>query len=533
MKTPTDIYLILAGTEAQQFPLPPKAAAHINRELIGSYLDRILISFHSNASSGKARGAVALFNASANKRPSYQEDLAEHIGVQVNAQMVAEESPTEQKWTERERHTYSGINFGELRRDYVQNEMCATIVETAFHDNREDVDFLLDPEARIQMAEATLRGIFHWYADIVNSNAAEEMPPSRPLAVAATVKEGKIQVKWKLGPVGKYDGSPAVRVRIARSANGYGFDGGELEDAEAGNATIDPITTSGVTFIRVTALNGAGESFPSQTIAVGLSKGSKSADNPKSLHIAANTILDRSTDVPYDLGKQVGGPYKNSAETVRVRAVYAMTEPSGVAEALALNDLGQAFDGADSAAYEAGLVDRNVYKRVFFTTEQQNPRKPIFSEALENQVRSLLNRNGKIYISGSGYVANLTNNGSKHKTFLNNILGITGEETGKTKATIQSMDDRFFPTSGTLDLQANNRFWGQGREVQPSSLKLRKGRSLGLIKYVRGVNETGIAAALTRPSYSEGEIISLGFPMSLIKDRDTRKHLMQAILKQL
>src|SRR5690606_32508840 len=52
---------------------PPKAAAHINRETFGSYLDRVLISFHSNAATGRARGTVALFNASPHRRPSYQE----------------------------------------------------------------------------------------------------------------------------------------------------------------------------------------------------------------------------------------------------------------------------------------------------------------------------------------------------------------------------------------------------------------------------------------------------------------------------
>src|SRR5690606_5505218 len=122
---------------------PPKAAAHINRETFGSYLDRVLISFHSNAATGRARGTVALFNASPHRRPSYQESLAEIIGQELNDQMRHEREPAGEKWSDRVRNTYSGINFGELRRDYIQNEMNATIVETAFHDNPEDVTFLL------------------------------------------------------------------------------------------------------------------------------------------------------------------------------------------------------------------------------------------------------------------------------------------------------------------------------------------------------------------------------------------------------
>src|SRR5690606_33101048 len=127
------------------------------------------------------------------------ESFAEILGHEVNRQMTAETPPAEEKWSPRERNTYSGINFGELRRDYLRNEMVATIVETAFHDNAADVDFLLNPTSRMQMAQATLRGLLRWYAEIAFPNSSFTLPPFRPVAVSATVDNGRILVKWKTG----------------------------------------------------------------------------------------------------------------------------------------------------------------------------------------------------------------------------------------------------------------------------------------------------------------------------------------------
>src|SRR5699024_181769 len=126
----------------------------------------------------------------------------------------------------------------------------------------------------------------------------------------------------------------------------YGFDG-RIAPAHSDDAlTLDPLTTSGVTFLRVPPSNGAGASLPSQTIAVcpQPTTGSKSAASPRTLLLAVNTVLDSTTNIPYPLGTQPGGgPYRTTAETQRVRAVYAQLEPSGLGEALALAAAGVGF----------------------------------------------------------------------------------------------------------------------------------------------------------------------------------------------
>lgn len=506
---------------------PPKAAAYANRENLGSFLDRILISFHSNAATGKARGAVALFNAKTEQRPTYQESLAEYIGDEINTQMHTDGAKVGEVWQERERNTYSGINFGELRRDYIQNEMCATIVETAFHDNPADAAFLLSPLARYQFAQATFRGILRWYADVAYPNSAFELPPARPAAIMAIgTKEGQLQVKISRGAVGAYEGGEPRTMRVYRSVNGFGFDGGQTFDlTKEDTISVDPLTSKGVTFVRVTLANAAGESFPSQTVAVGLQP-DKSAST---LLIAQANPLDRSSNPPYFLGAQPGGPYSDSAWTERVRFYYSLTQPTGYAEALALAAAGEAFDGVGTNAAEADQPEWKKYRRVFLAAETQSTEQPFLNTKVMTNLRALLARNGKLCLLGTGLPKNLFDRSGRQKEFLSEVMNIVSAGTVPSSSLVTSADNRFLPTTTTIALGNSARFWAEEEKVQAATLEGRNERTLPLLKYNNGKP----AALLARPFYSEGEVITVGFPLSLVPNSDDRTLLMQAFLKQM
>lgn len=508
---------------------PPKAAAHINRELVDSYLDRVLISFHSNASTGKARGALSLYNASVQQRPSYQESLAELTGAEVNAQMLHDKPPAGEAWMDRLRNTYSGINFGELRRDYIQNEMAATIVETAFHDNAEDVTFLLDPVSRIRMAEATLRGVFRWRAGIVNPTSVASMPPARPAGVFARVAGGKVQVTWVPSEVGHFEGGASVRMRVFRSANGYGFDGGVDFAAADATAALDLLSTSGVTFLRVCAVNEAGQSLPSQTVAVSAG-GNGAVKAANTLLVSANTVLDRSTNVPYALGTQPGGgPYRESAVTERVRALYAMTEPAGAGEALALAAAGVAFDGADTVGWQRQAAEAKLpYKRLFIAAEQQNPAAPLLPAPALEQLRQLLSAGGSVFLSGTGVVDNLLTHQGKGR-FVADALGIKAVSSQEPGAAMQSASASLLPTTAPLSLRTNTRPWAGSAAAEPAGFTLASGRGTGLLLYA-GAGPGEFAAIRTPVSGGKGQVTVLGFPLSLLQTDAMRRELMAGLL---
>lgn len=512
---------------------PPKAAAYSNREAEGSFLDRLLISFHSNASSGKARGAVALYNASAGQRPTYQESLAEFIGKEINVQLRADANHTGQEWIARDRHTYNGINFGELRRDYLQNEMSATIVETAFHDNREDVSFLLDPVSRLKMAEATLRGILKWYGVLQRPNNAYSLPPSRPESLAAAhTKGGKIAVKLKAGQPGDNGNGAPIKVRVYRSTNGYGFDGG-TEFAYSPDTTyqVDPLTTSGATFFRATFSNASGESLPSQTVAVGVFTADSKIVPPTALLVPLTTILDSTANSAYFLGKQPGGPYQDTAWTERVRTIYAIQEPAGAAEAIALASQGVSFDGAESAAIAEGHASPTAYRQLFIAGETQQSTKALISSRLIADVRNVLQKGGKVCVTGCGVAENLSKQDNRSKNFLANVLGVQQHTAGKPGLDLTSADDRFLPVTSSTRLAESACYWKPAQVVAPVLLTGKKGQSLPLLTY--GGKDAAVTAIITRPFFSTGEIITLGFPLSLVKQEEQRSELMAAVIKQM
>lgn len=247
---------------------PPKAVAYMNRETEGNYFDRVLISFHSNASTGRSRAAVGLFNASSQQRPDHQVLLARLTARQLNEDLGTSSPVPGHTWGKRTRHTYNGINFGELRRDYLQNEVCATIVETAFHDNPEDVVFLLHPQGRYAMARSTLRGLLKWFDALESPRHVGGMPPSRPENVRAVPAGSNttVEISWNPGPADRIAGDPAVDYRVLLSPNGRAFDGGVLTGGET-KLTLAAAETTQSLFARVIAMNAGGESLFSATVA--------------------------------------------------------------------------------------------------------------------------------------------------------------------------------------------------------------------------------------------------------------------------
>src|SRR5690606_16815524 len=104
----------------------PRYASHMNRETEGGFFDRLFLSFHSNAAGG--RGVVGLYNAHAVMRPDYQIELAKLTADELNAQLTSAGLTFSKPWFVRKVRTDGHINFGEIRRDYLHNEMSGTIV---------------------------------------------------------------------------------------------------------------------------------------------------------------------------------------------------------------------------------------------------------------------------------------------------------------------------------------------------------------------------------------------------------------------
>src|SRR5687767_15015350 len=135
---PASIYDGGGTDDSDNVGTPPRMAAHMNREQSGSRYDRVLISFHSNAGGGAARGTLALHNLNhPGTFTTNQFELAKWLGQEVNDDLYAQSVGWEHRWHDRGTAvtlSRSDIAFGEINNVSIDDEFDATIVEVGFHD---------------------------------------------------------------------------------------------------------------------------------------------------------------------------------------------------------------------------------------------------------------------------------------------------------------------------------------------------------------------------------------------------------------
>ena len=176
----------------------PRYAAFMNREADGRLQDRVFVSFHSNAGGkGKARGTLGLFNGNNDPKTATPNQLllAKSLAKEVNDDMVAQNGTMEHDWFDRgDKVTLDrdDIEFGEINNLYINNEFDATIVEVAFHDNKEDAELMRTPQVRDAVARATYKGLIKYFRAVDgNKTPATVLPPPVTDVHAESKEAGK------------------------------------------------------------------------------------------------------------------------------------------------------------------------------------------------------------------------------------------------------------------------------------------------------------------------------------------------------
>lgn len=154
----------------------PRYAAFMNQQREGALKDRVFVSFHSNASNGKARGTLGLYNGNNNPRTATPNQflLAHTLARQVNDEMVSLSDQFKHDWYDRGDNVTldrTDIEFGEINNLYIHDEFDATIVEVAFHDNQLDAELMRDPKVRDAVARATYHGIVKYFRTLEEDGA--------------------------------------------------------------------------------------------------------------------------------------------------------------------------------------------------------------------------------------------------------------------------------------------------------------------------------------------------------------------------
>ena len=350
----------------------------------------VFISHHSNAFNGVIRGTETYVygpNAPDGTYQPTQTTLAlgsDKLAKAVHNELIADvRAAYEPGWADRK---VKSAYFGELNTAN-QDEMPAMLIETAFHDQPEDVDALKDAGFRRLVARAIYKGIVKYFA-------AEEGQPARllpepPRAVLARgTGPGQVTVSWRAPASGGELGDPATSYRVHQSAGGYAFDEGRDSGGKT-SLVLSGLTPGRVLYLQVTAVNEGGESLPSPTLAVGVSAGGKV---PLLLVTAADRI---------DASMNLQLTYPNLGTPDRLPLDHINNESYLVQHGAALAPSGVPFDACVHGAVDQAAVSLADYRMVLWQGGRGVAGKLALTQASRQALQAAATSGVSLVLSGS------------------------------------------------------------------------------------------------------------------------------------
>jgi len=162
-------------------------------------------------------------------------------------------------------------NFGELRLlwdDDATVRMPGALIEIAYHDHPDDTDALKEPRFNQLAARAFYQGIVKYFEQRDSVDLALLPEPPTHLAVQ-NAGGGQVCVSWRSSPTDTVGlvGDPATGYRVYTSTDGLGWSNGVSVTATTAY-TLTGLAEGQLLFVRVSATNDGGESFPTETLAV-------------------------------------------------------------------------------------------------------------------------------------------------------------------------------------------------------------------------------------------------------------------------
>lgn len=489
----------------------PRYAVYMNQQGEGLPSDRLLISNHTNAGGG--RGVTVLHNTASGGATPNQLLLAQTLGTEINADMVAQSSLFEHAWNNRGSNiTYqAAFNYGELNNNYINGEFDATIIESAFHDSQLDAELLRDPKVRDAIGRASYQGIVKFFRAIDGNATPLTMLPGKVTQVRAeTVADGNVKVTWTAPAANAYNGDAPTGYRIYGSANGYGFDGGAYV---AGGATttftmtgLDP--DAGPYFFKVVAVNAGGESVDSEVVAAAPQVSAK-----KVLIVNGFDRLDRTLN---PIQTAAGGPI----DRVRPRQSNSYDYAVQVAAAIRASAPDLQVDATSNEFIISGAVNLADYAAVFWILGEESTANKTFDATEQTKVSAYLAAGGKLFLSGSevGFDLEASGNGA---SFYNNVL--KADYVADDAATYNASGVAGSIFSGLSVIYDNGtQFYNVDFPDRISPL----GGATAALNYGSG----GTAAIQHADAGTGSQLVMLAFPFETIASAATRNAVMERVI---
>jgi len=449
--------------------------------------DAIYLSWHSNAGGGTGTSTYTYEGSSG----------AAVAGSHTFGQLVQDELVSsirvlwDSSWSDRGHRTAA---FSEVS-PYHNPEMPAALVELAFHDHAEDTALLKEPEFRRDAARAMTRGIVRYFAD--RDGVSASFLPEPPGALTVLHEGGELMARWQPGVSGDPFGDAATGYRVYLSADGRSWDNGaDVSDT----AWSVPSEEGETVFVRVSAVNAGGESFP--TAVLGARR--MPAGVPPVLIVDGFDRLDRALlpweDVP------VLGNLRRMTHLSRLNPYDGAARHGRV-----LADTDWFFDTADDN--QLNEVDLGAYRTIVWVGGEESTLDESLDDAQQALLWSYWEGGGTLVVSGSEILWDLDYLGSDgDRDFASSVLGagMASDDAGVTSAIGLDLLDGL-----VLDFD----------EAAGSPYP---------VEYpdVLSTDRTVIAEyAAGQPAAAMGEgVAHFGFPIETIGDEEVRGQVLDAVL---
>lgn len=505
-----------------------------NRDNLGNNL--VYIGWHTNASTYKCEGGVETegpgrgvlvirdtdANASANTK---------NLTLKVRDGMLASVRASYKSNFPMRSPDTNGIlassGYGEAMQSRIGN-VAGFFFEGLFHDNKADSSAYKDGKFRYAAARGIVNGLIQYHGGSV-------FPPEpvNNLRVK-NIGGNQVRVEWNPGEVGNTTnriGSAATGYRVFRSTNGYGFDNGT--DVGNTNGYTMTLTPGELIFLRVSAVNSAGISIPSEALPARVA-----TTTHQTLLLVNGFHRDDQFLPPMRTQINIGGCLapRNTYREMDPRKYQSLNYSIQHAKAIASAG-GYGIDSCCNDAVNAAQYNLQDYGIVVWIGGQQaeadttdNKDDTAFRPAERTALTNFLTNGGRLMISGSELAWDFgrTEASSDKKAFLSTYLkaGLVNDAANTYNA---SGNAGIFAGVGTINFDNGS---GNTYDVPFADVLSPAGGATACMTYSGGTG--GTAAIQYAGSFgggsSTGKLVYMGFPFETITNESVANTVMARVL---
>ncbi|MDR1653355.1 MAG: fibronectin type III domain-containing protein [Prevotellaceae bacterium] len=480
-------------------------------------------------------------------------DLADIVQNQVVADIRKQIAP---EWTCRNLWNKS---YSESR----EPEVPTLLLELLSHQNFADMRYGLDPRFQFIASRAIYKGILRYLSNVYACDYIVQPLPVNSVS-CCFINDKDLEIKWQPTLDSIEPTATPEKFIVYMKIDDGGFDNGTMVNANT--FIINNLEKNRIYSFKITAVNGGGESFPSEILSACSTKDSKgtvlivnafdricapaSFDSPNG---QAGFIADKDAGVPYLYSMNYTGNQFNfdrqsnfiDNDSPGFGASYALHEAQIIAgntfeypfvHGKAIAKAGFSFVSCSKNAVVRGAIALHNYKIVDIILGKQkktligNGKKTAefetFSPAFQTIIKNYLQKNGNLLISGAYIGTDLVKNGTPtDKRFFENTLKCKLQSdhaslSGKAEI-VQSPVKQFARSSFEFYSQPNPYSYFV---ESPDALAPAEG-AYTIARYADGK-----FSAATAYADSSNKICTFGFPLETIKEEKDRNIIFRQIL---